>query len=227
MIQGTVDTEKKLLQAQKKNSELMKDLLECKRKISELENQRINDGFGDPFNIDESQIAFNPNQSQMKFGSDQKSRLGTGKFGKKTGPEMDLGITKFLNEDLSFIQEQPDFDSKVSHKAPDQKTQPSQKVPSEGQANFPTDRNADLAVKILENQLSSMTSQRDSLKLELQTLTNEMQILRAEVKTQEDTSNEKNLIRKLKIENEEIRKLSETLQKKNLELVREKNTLRL
>lgn len=48
---------------------------------------------------------------------------------------------------------------------------------------MPTDRNVDLAIKILENQLNSMTSQRDSLKLELQTLTNEMQILRAEVKT--------------------------------------------
>jgi len=56
-----------------------------------------------------------------------------------------------------------------------------------------------------------MTSQRDSLRQDVQNLTTELQILRAEAKTQEDTSNEKNLIRKLKIENDEIRKLSETL----------------
>ena len=107
------------------------------------------------------------------------------------------------------------------------KAQPSSKIPSEGQANPLIDRNADLALKILENQLSSMTSQRDALKLEVLNLTNELQSIRAEVKTQEDSSNEKNLIRKLKIENEEIRKLSESLQKKNLELVKEKNTLKL
>ena len=35
------------------------------------------------------------------------------------------------------------------------------------------------------------------------------------------------MIRKLKIENEEIRKLAEALQKKNLALVKEKNLLRL
>lgn len=228
MIQGTVDTEKKLLLAQKKNSELMRELLESKRKISEMENQRINDGFGEPFNIDESQIAFNPNQSQMKFGSDQKSRLGANKFGKKPAPEhTDLGITKFLNEDLSFIQEQPDLDSKASNTFGDLKKSSKNQVPIEGHANIPADRNQDLAIKILENQLSSMTSQRDSLRQDVQNLTTELQILRAEAKTQEDTSNEKNLIRKLKIENDEIRKLSETLQKKNLELVKEKNTLRL
>jgi hypothetical protein len=51
--------------------------------------------------------------------------------------------------------------------------------------------------------------------------------MRSELKHKEDTTNEKNLIRKLKIENEEIRKLAETLQKKNLVLVKEKNLLRL
>ena len=60
----------------------------------------------------------------MKFGSDQKSRLGLGKFAKKTVPEhTDLGITKFLNEDLSFIQEQPDLSSKASHNFADLKNQ--------------------------------------------------------------------------------------------------------
>lgn len=51
--------------------------------------------------------------------------------------------------------------------------------------------------------------------------------MRTELKHKEDTTNEKNLIRKLKIENEEIRKLAESLQKKNAELVRQKNSLRL
>lgn len=70
-------------------------------------------------------------------------------------------------------------------------------------------------------------SERDNLKLEISNLNNQLQVMRTELKHKEDTTNEKNLIRKLKIENEEIRKLAESLQKKNAELVRQKNSLRL
>jgi hypothetical protein len=81
--------------------------------------------------------------------------------------------------------------------------------------------------KELESKLNSTVSERDNLRLEISNLNNQLSVMRSELKNKEDTTNEKNLIRKLKIENEEIRKLAETLQKKNLELVREKNSLRL
>jgi chromosome segregation ATPase len=38
MIAGTVDTEKKLLRAQSKNTQLIKELVDAKKKISDLEN---------------------------------------------------------------------------------------------------------------------------------------------------------------------------------------------
>jgi DNA repair exonuclease SbcCD ATPase subunit len=74
MIQATVDNEKRLLKAQNKYTQLMKELVEAKKKISDMEREKINDGHGVPFNLDESQIPFNPNQSQMKFGSGVKKR---------------------------------------------------------------------------------------------------------------------------------------------------------
>jgi hypothetical protein len=48
----------------------------------------------------------------MKF---RKERISKKKdqFGKKEEPEMDLGLTKFLNEDISFIEDRPDFNSKM------------------------------------------------------------------------------------------------------------------
>ena len=222
MIQATVDNEKRLLKAQNKYTQLMKELVEAKKKISDMEREKINDGHGVPFNLDESQIPFNPNQSQMKFGSGVKKRQPD--FGKKQSPNdvTDLGLTKFLNEDLSFIQEQPDYDSKQSMD-PAFNPQPNNPFGGQSTNNLAEYRKQ----KELESKLNSTVSERDNLRLEISNLNNQLSVMRSELKNKEDTTNEKNLIRKLKIENEEIRKLAETLQKKNLELVREKNSLRL
>lgn len=222
MIQATVDNEKRLFKAQKKNKLLMNELVEAKKIINDLEREKINEGHGVPFNLDESQIPFNPNQSQMRFGSGVKNNQLD--FGKKSAPNdvAELGITKFLNDDLSFIQEQPDYDSKQSL---DPNFNASSNNPFGGpnQSNIAEYRKQ----KELESKLNSTVSERDNLKLEISNLNNQLQVMRTELKHKEDTTNEKNLIRKLKIENEEIRKLAESLQKKNAELVRQKNSLRL
>ena len=225
MIQGTVDTEKKLLICQNKNAQLMKELIEYKRKMHELERQQINNGFGEPFNLDESRIAFNPNQSQMKFGSGVKQQAHQNKFGRKPEPDVaDLGITKFLNEDLSFIQEQPDFDSKQFNSNVEPNFSKHNQSFSKGRRNNSGENSK---VVDLENQLSQVETERDNLELEISNLNNQIQLMRSDLKNKEDTTNEKNLIRKFKIENEEIRKLADSLQKKNMELVQEKNILRL
>jgi hypothetical protein len=66
----------------------------------------------------------------------------------------------------------------------------------------------------------------DDLQNENGNLIRQIQLLRSELKSKEDKTTEKNLIHKLKIENNEIRKLAEKLQRKNLDLVKEKNDLR-
>lgn len=54
MIQATVDNEKRLFKAQKKNKLLMNELVEAKKIINDLEREKINEGHGVPFNLDES-----------------------------------------------------------------------------------------------------------------------------------------------------------------------------
>lgn len=220
MIQATVSNEKQLLKAQQKNTELMKELMECKNKIKRLTRGGLqNQGDNDPFDLDESQIPFNPNQSQMKI-------RGKRNFSKKPNPndQSNLGITKFLDDEfsLSFIEELP---------GQDQSKQGGDNIFKNAPKNSTTLNKSSLEdykkQKELESQINSIMGERDNLKIEVKTLTNQLQLVRSELKDKEDTTNEKNLIRKLKIEIEDYRKLSKTLQQKNLDLVKEKNSLRL
>lgn len=109
---------------------------------------------------------------------------------------MTFELSKLLDEDISVIQPNPE------------------------QSVFGNVSNlGDIKYKALKEDY-------DSLIQENKNLLKQVQILRSELKNNEDNQSVHNLIKKFKSENSEIRKLAEKLQKKNSSLIKEKNDLK-
>lgn len=196
MIKNTIDGERRLLEAEQRNAKLMKELITYKNKVKKYEEMKKN-----MMGTTVGTLNLNFDQ-ELPFRAEEsridfaQSIRGTVRGIGNNNQNMTLELSKILDNDISLIQPNPE------------------------QSAFGNISNlGNVKYKALKEDY-------DSILQENKNLLKQIQILRSELKNSEDNQSVSNLIKKFKIENQEIRKLAEKLQKKNSVLIKEKTDLK-
>ena len=109
MVQSTLENEKKLLDSQQRNADLMKEVITLKNKLKKYE-ERTRGPMQETLNLNyENEVPFMVEESGIQFGGvggamnqTKMSRVTNLKYG---GAEKTLNISKFLENDISIIDQ--------------------------------------------------------------------------------------------------------------------------